>query len=617
MLLDSDDEEPPSKSQPAKFEDNPVFEDEADDESSSEIIQTLDLTFGTAVMKVAVMPLPAEMGEDATKQKAPILGDKMVFAVSCITNDVYLVTTPLTPPSYEAKQRPELKKDLLAGKAGSGSWGESLVLLKGQQKMSDGIAISLVLPGENERSPKTTTAVVASHSREASGILSLWDVPLDSKAKPGRALEPFQTEFLPKPLTSISFNPTHTTQLLTVSSTHGVRIYDFALPSLPPDPEATGPFPAQGSWLLTLYQPFIRPSSMRKSVVDAAWVSHGHAVFALLADGMWGIWDIDGAGPGKAGQSMATKLKMGVRGAALTAFSVSGFVEGTSSLRSVVVPSRDSQSGEFAPMTPHTRKAASVAMSAATTADRLATIHGGVKVTSLPSTGKAIPDESLVLWVGSYDHVCVIPLVSKFWEAQLRKPSGGGLFSGAQPTKMIKLQELSTGLLGERCCGVGLLVESSKGLSQDTNGLPVEVLVRGETRLVVVREGDSGTGKKVGTLVNTRRRLFSDRHKSDAIIVHGGKSRTASTNFNLSTVKTGSLRFKQPLQIENGGDATPKPRSGFAFMDDLDAAADVTGNDDSRDVDAEMLDIMGIDQALATMEGTNRGGRKKVVFEED
>ena len=53
-------------------------------------------------------------------------------------------------------------------------------------------------------------------------------------------------------------------------------------------------------------------------------------------------------------------------------------------------------------------------------------------------------------------------------------------------------------------------------------------------------------------------------------------------------------------------------------MDDLDAAADVTGNDDSRDVDAEMLDIMGIDQALASMEGQGRaGGRKRVVFEED
>lgn len=621
MLIDSDDDEPPAKSQSAiKFEDKPVFEDEVEDEPHPEVVQTLDLTFGTAVMKVAVMPLPAEVGEDTTKKKAPILEDKMVFAVSCVTNDVYLVTTPLTPPSNEAKQRPELKKDLLAGKAGSGAWGESLVLLKGQIKMSDGISISLVLPGENERSPKTARAVVASHSREASGVLNLWDIPLDAKSKPEPTIEPFQSEFLPKPLASISFNPTHSTQLLTVSSAHGVRIYDFALPSLPPDPEATGPFPAQGSWLLTLYQPFVRPSSMRKPIVDATWVSHGHAVFALLADGMWGIWDIDGAGPGKTGPSMSSKLKMGVRGAALTAFSVSGFVEGTSSLRSVVAPNRDSQSGEFAPMTPHTRKAASVAMSAATTADRLATIHGGIKVTSLPSTGKAIPDESLALWVGSYDHVCVIPLVSKFWEAQLRKPSGGGvgLFSGGQPARMIKLQELSTGLLGERCCGVGLLV----GSSRENGALPVEVLIRGESRLVIAREGASGQGKAPGTLVSTRRRLFSDRQKSDALIVHGGsKSRTASTNFNLSTVKTGSLRFKQqqrPLQIENGGDgATPKPRSGFAFMDDLDAAADVTGNDDSRDVDAEMLDIMGIDQALASMEGTNRGGRKRVVFDED
>ena len=617
MIIDSDEEEPRAKSSAVKFEDKPLFEDEADDDDNGEPVQTLDLTFGTAVMKVAVMPVPAEVGEDATKKQAPILGDKMVFAVSCITNDVYLVTTPLTPPSNEAKQRPELKKDLLAGKAGSGAWGESLVLLRGQMKMSDGVAISLILPNESERSPKTARAVVASHSREASGVLNFWDVPLDATTKSEKTLEPFQTEYLPKPLRSIVFNPTHSTQLLTVSSTHGVRIYDFALPSLPPDPEATSTFPAQGSWLLTLYQPFVRPSSMRKPIVDAAWIAHGHAIFALLADGMWGIWDIDGAGPGKTGASLATKLKMGVRGAALTAFSASGFIDGTSSLRSVVAPSRDSQSGEFAPMTPHTRKAASVAMSAATTADRLATIHGGISVTSLPSAGKAIPDESLSLWVGSGDHVCVIPHVSKFWAAQLSKPSGGaGLFSSGQSSRMTKLQELSIGLLGERCCGVGMLLSPAR--TQD-GGLPVEVVIRGETRLVIVREGPSSSSK-TSTALTTRRRLFSDRHASDAIIVHGGnKSRAASANFNLSTVKTGSLRFKQnPLQSE-GADPTPaKPRYGFSFMDDLDAAADVTGNDDSRDVDAEMLDIMGIDQALASMEGQGRaGGRKRVVFEED
>lgn len=631
MIIDSDDDEPSVKSQAApKFEDKPQFEDEVEDTPYPEIIQTLDLTLGTAVLNVAVMPLSAKPEHDGSHAKAiAILGEKMIFAVSCVTNDVYLITLPLTPPSPESKARPELKRDLLAGKAGSGAWGETLILLGGQTKLSDGIAIGLVRPESSERSVKPARAVVAAHSREASGVLRLWHIPLDPKAKPERAIEPFQSEFLPHPLTSISFNPTHRTQLLAVSSPHGVRIYDFALPSLPPDPEATGPFPAQGSWLLTLYQPFARPSSLRKSIVDAAWIAHGHAVFALLADGMWGIWDIEGAGISTSGPSMSNMLKLGVRGAALTAFSVSGYTEGTSSLRSVA-SHKGTQSGEFAPMTPHTRRQATAAISSAATADRLATIHGGIHVSPLPPSGKALPDESLALWVGSHEHVVVIPEVSRFWASQLKKGSGGGMdLFGSQPTKMLKLQDLSTGLLGERCCGIALITDPSKANYKTYNeeGLAAEVLVRGETRLVVVREGEDGPSKKIGTVATTRRRLFSE-NKSNAIIVHGKPSRATSASFNLSTAQPGSLRFKPSLKTDGGtttgatraasGAFACRPQVGFNFADTMNAAADVTEENQNRDVDAEILDIMGIDQALETLEGSGRGaGRKKVLFGED
>ncbi|KFH48260.1 hypothetical protein ACRE_008930 [Hapsidospora chrysogenum ATCC 11550] len=631
MIIDSDDDEPPAKAQTApKFQDKPEFEDDVEDTPYPEITQTLDLTLGTAVLKVAVMPLSAKPEHDgAYTESAAILGEKMIFAVSCVTNDVYLITLPLTPPSPESKARPELKRDLLAGKAGSGAWGESLVLLGGQRKLSDGIAIGLVVPDASVPSVKSIRAVVAAYSREASGVLKLWDVPLDPKARFERAIEPFQSEYLPNPLTSISFNPTRKTQLLAVSSPHGVRVYDFSVPSLPPDPEATGPFPAQGSWLLTLYQPFSRPSSMRKPIVDAAWISHGHAVFALLADGMWGIWDIDGAGIRTSGPSMSAKLKLGVRGTALTAFSVSGYLEGTSSLRSVATH-KETRSGEFAPMTPHTRRQATAAISTAATADRLATIHGGIAVRPLPPTGKALACESLALWVGSHEHVAVIPDVSRFWASQLQKGSGGGvdLFGASQsPTRMLKLHDLSTGLLGERCCGVSLIVDPARANNTTYNdgGLAVDVLVRGETRLVVVREGDDGPGKKIGGAVTTRRRLFSGK-QSSAIIVRGQQPRAASTSFNLSRVQPGSLRMKPSFQRDDGtmaggtqganGGLGSRPQVGFNFAATLNEAADVTGEDSGRDVDAEMLDIMGIDQALESLEGGRGAGRRKGLFEE-
>ncbi|KAL6804270.1 hypothetical protein J3E68DRAFT_201130 [Trichoderma sp. SZMC 28012] len=642
MIIDSDDDEPPAKSQAAQgYVDKPEFEDAVEKTPYPEIVQTLDLAFGTAVLKVAVMPLVPCSSAEAGSNGEPILAERMVFAVSCATNDVYLVTLPLTPPSPESKARPELRADLLAGKAGSGSWGESLTLLGGQTKHSEGLAITMVAPKSIDSSKKPLRAVVAAFSRQASGVLHLWDLALDDRSPSQRPVEPFQSEFLPAPLTSISFNPTNTSQLLAVSSPHAVRIYDFAQSSLPSDPDARGPFPTQGSWLLSLYQPFTKTSSSRKPILDAAWIAHGRAVFALLADGMWGIWDIEGAKPLQSGAALSNKLKSGVQGAALTAFSVSGYVEGTGSLRTIATQQKEKHAGEFAPMTPHTRKQAAASLTSTTAAsvDRLFAVRGGVKSIGLPYTpGKALQDESLALWIGGLENVCVIPGVLRFWDSQLRRGSGGGvnLFSGAQPTRMLKLVDLSTGLLGERCCGVGLIPDSSKNDEDipDDGGLPVDVLIQGESRIVIVREGEDGPGRKIGAVVASHRKRLFSRSDKEAIIVHGKQDRSAGLSFNLSTVKPGTLRQKPPVRDElegngngNGNGAsdrsddaptpTTRARAGFGFTDTLSAAADVTADFTTRDVEAEMLDIMEIDQALNNMEDYRGSGRKKVFFEED
>ncbi|KAL3951754.1 hypothetical protein ACCO45_013471 [Purpureocillium lilacinum] len=623
MIIDSDDDELPAKTHATpKFEDKPEFEDVAEQTPYAEIIQTLDLTLGTAVLNVAVMPMAPCTSEEAAAGDAPILAEKMVFAVSCITSDVYVISLPLTPPSPESKARPDLRTDLLSGRAGSGAWGESLVLLGGQTRHSDGLAMTLLRPKSPERRG-AGRAIVAACSRQASGTLHLWDVSLDDKNKPDRAVEPFQTEFLPEPLSAISFNPTRNTQLLTVSPHQAARIYDFAVSSLPPDSDATGPFPSQGSWLLSLYQPFARPSAARKPILDAAWVSHGRAVFALLADGMWGIWDVDGVSPSSPSAAVATRLKSGVRGAALTAFSVSGYVEGTGALRSVAAQAKENQTGEFAPMTPHTRRQATASLSAATSLDRLSTVRGGVSTVALPSTGRTAQDESLVLWVGGYEHVCVIPGVSRFWESQLRRGSGGGvnLFSGAQPTRMVKLLDLSTGLLGERCCGVSLVADPSRsGDHVDSDGgLPVDVLLRGETRIVIVGQGDDGPGKRVGGVVDAqRKRLFSKGERSDAIIEAELLVQPQHVQA-WHTETEGAERPGRLGSVPGAGDSpsvAPRRRVGFDFMNTLEDAADVSA-DLSRDVEAEMLDIMEIDQALESMEGSRGNARKRVFFEED
>ncbi len=206
---------------------------------------------------------------------------------------------------------------------------------------------------------------MAAHAREGVGTLRLWDIALNAKTSSGdgsedRPLEPFQTEYLPTPLTGVAFNPVHNTQLLATASPHAVRIYDYSVPSIPPERHLEGPFPSQGSWLLSLYPPFARGSltpTARKPIVGAAWIVHGRAVLTLLADGQWGIWDIEGTGPALGGAAPpAVSSARRARACAARRSRPSarrGSFEGTSPLRNPAVRRPE---GDFMPMTPHTRR---------------------------------------------------------------------------------------------------------------------------------------------------------------------------------------------------------------------------------------------------------------------
>ncbi|KAI0205966.1 hypothetical protein F4808DRAFT_186717 [Astrocystis sublimbata] len=641
MIIDSDDED---TAQEEPFADQPQFEEDLDDECTHpEIVQTLDLEFDTPVFHISSLPITPCLSGDASWDGVDILKHKIVFAVSCATRDVFLVTLPLVPASPLSKARSDLQESLLAAKAGNGKWGEMVTLLAGQQKPSDSLAMSLVKPRtvhdrskSSERSQSTGRSlhrvIVAAHSREASGTLRLWDAPLEDTMKPNSPIEPFQTEYLPKPLTSISFNPTHSTQLLCNASPAAVRIYDYNVASMPHDDLSEGPFPMQGSWLISLYPPFIRQATMRKPILAASWVARGRAIFVLLADGQWGIWDIDGVSP--QGSAHFGKPGSGILGDAITKFNVSGYVEGTSPLRNPASQRMSGTASEFVPMTPHSRRDA---LASSSGPERLSLVSGGVIVTPLPAGTSTTADENVTLWIGSSDHVFTIPGLLKFWDAQIRKGSGGGvnLFSGAQPTRMIRLSDLSVGLMGERCTGVGAIVRFSEtgGMSTPgSEGLPVDIVVCGESRLIIVRESEAAVGARIGGVISRRQRQSDRDRDNSAIIVHPRPEQPSSVTYNLSIGPRRKLSrplfthtYDEPTNIgttqidehNSTAGATPsKPSSGFAFAANLEFAADLEQDDeDERDVEVEMLDIMEIDRELDALD-TGRGrGRKKVMFE--
>ncbi|KAK0712701.1 hypothetical protein B0T26DRAFT_677127 [Lasiosphaeria miniovina] len=674
MILDSDDDDP-SPSAPTVFVDKPEFENPAAPSSPlPEITQTLDLAFGTAILQIAVLPMSPCGAEDAAWNGAEILKTKLVFAVTCATNDTYVVTLPLTPPSHESKLRPELRQGLLAGSAGKGLWGETLTLLGGQARPSEGIAMTLVKqkPGSRSRSLEraaaskgpVTRAIVSAYSREASGTLRFWDVTLDSTPGHVAHVDPFQTEYLPSPLASISFNPLNVTQLLTIASPHAVRIYDYSIPSLPSDDTSEGPFPTQGSWLVSLYPPFTRGSAMstaRKPIIAADWIAHGRAILTLLADGQWGIWDINGGGPTSSsgsGGSLFSKAGAGLRGSAITSFSVSGHMEGTSPLRNPAAQNAAPSSGEFVPMTPHTRRDA-IAASMIGGSEKLAAVRGGIHVAKLaPRRGAEPGDESAILWLGGADPiVSVIPVISRFWDAQLRRAGGGGvnLWSGAQPTRMIRLADLSVGLLGERCTGAIAIPKQSRSVfgtkrpsspgengTPSPEGLPVEVLVQGESRIVVVHESEEATSSLTSRLVGARKKTRPDNGTAKAILAFPRPEKPNSVAFNLSVSRAGAGLLRQrprgsakglfgdvdePVDIRPSteapdaeGQAPNRPRdAGLMFINDLNFAADVPDDESEaaeRDIEQEMRDIMEIDRELEQMESDRERGTKRVFFEE-
>ncbi|KAK9418283.1 hypothetical protein SUNI508_08244 [Seiridium unicorne] len=642
MIIDSDEEDTTSAGKhTSAFVDKPEFEDTVgDDENSrSEITQALDLSLGTAVTQIATLPMTPCTADDAAWEGAEVLKERIVFAVACASREVYFVTLPLTPPSPASKARDDLRENLLGGKAGNSKWGETLTLLNGQQKPSDGLAITLIKPKpvserskSSERSRSTgrvaPRAVVAAHSKEGPGTLRLWDVPLEKPTK-DRPIEPFQTEFLPSPLSGISFNPTHSTQLLCNASPHAVRIYDYAQASMPPDDLSEGPFPSQGSWLISLYPPFARPTPSRKPILAASWIAYGRAVLVLLADGQWGIWDIDGVSP--QGPALFGKPGSGIKGAALTSFSASGYVEGTSPLRTFGSSRTSGVGSDFVPMTPHSRREAPI--SASSGPERLAAVQGGILVTPLPARATTTADESAVLWIGGAEHVVVIPGVLKFWEAQLRKGGGGGvnLFSGAQPTRMVKLNDLVVGLMGERCIDVGAIPKLDVDDNPNNEGLPIEIVICGESRLVVVHESDTVVGTRIGGVRGSlQRKLSHGARASGAVTVYPQPALPPSKEFNLSVRKRGTLgrpqiQSEKPsetvLPSTEQGDSTPATYSGFDLAKSLNAAADVMEVDDQEERDYEqeletdMLGLMDIESTLDAMEDDRGRGRKKVNFD--
>lgn len=487
ISLDSDDEGDSGKN----FEDKPEFEDEEGEldplRPYPDILQELDLYFGTDVLDLAVLPGPI-LKDDRPSWRGPDhIKQKMIFAIACADNTVRLVTLPLAPPSPKSKARPELLSDFTLAAPGNGSWGEKVVVLNGHLKPSDGVSMTLEFvnnpnktPGEEGESVEPYI-IVASHSREVTGRLLLFRASIKL---PKPALDPFQSVYLASPAKTISFKPTlhkqHASHLLVADSIGVCRIYDYKTSSDITEDSTDNPVLEQGTWLLSLYTGFqsARSDSQtpqigthtgfgRKIIVDAQWVLSGRGVIVLLSDGEWAIWDIEGIGPGT---SQSLLSRHGIKGGSRSEYSLTGFIDATPKSRTSGAP--QPTTSKFAPMTPGTRK--SIDPFASRGANSF--VRGQISVLDVPSTSPTrAADESVLFWLG--ETFMLLPHLAKYWAANVGKKSGASsFFTGTSGSRALRIENVE--LQGERCSAVTQIPSST--------GLQVDIVIVAEHRFVIL-----------------------------------------------------------------------------------------------------------------------------------
>ncbi|TVY80619.1 Nucleoporin [Lachnellula suecica] len=480
ISLDSDDE----GSAAPKFEDKPEFEEDEEEQDPSKpypaILQTLDLYFGTDVLHLALLPAPAIKAEGSSWRGLEPVKNKIVFTAACADNTLKLVTLPLTPPSPESKARPEFRSTFTEAFPGKGKWGETVVSLIGHEKPSDGVAMTADFgksPYRQDYGSTETQIVVASHSREVTGLLLLYRISVKS---PEPHIKSFQRICLASPAKSISFNPSlsgeRSSQLLIAHTTGTCRIYDYLRLSTKHEEGSETDEAQRGSFLLSLHAGFQNTKDQhpphigmhagfgRKSIVDAQWVSAGAAVIVLFSDGEWAVWDIEGVAPN------APKVNT-IRGGAKTEYSLTGFIDAATKSRASG-PQQITSSKTFAPMTPSTRKATEPFGAKGLSSS----VQGHISVVEIAAASPTSQsEESIVFWLG--ENYTTIPSLSKYWAANSRKGGSGNLFNNnSTGSRMLRLDGID--LQGERCSGI----------EQITKPYPSspEILVLGEHRFAIL-----------------------------------------------------------------------------------------------------------------------------------
>ncbi|KAK8221895.1 hypothetical protein M8818_000060 [Zalaria obscura] len=459
-------------------DDEPMYESDEEEDGDPEqsypaIIQQLDLPMGHHVTDVAVPDLPPDSKLMSTMSVPSLFEDFIVVAVACSDCTAKVIMLPLLPPSEGSRRKKNLGVRVC-----------SLNGISDAREVVRTISLSWTSsqPSADEDMDidhdKAVDLLVALCTSEQSGRLLVYRVPA---ARDGRRsnflksnVEPVQSLFLPCNPVKIAFNAAHHpskrhSQLLIADMQGCLRIYDpLAIKS------QRGR--SLGAWHMTFTSSFRMPKNtssnapglaQRKKILDSRWVFGGKAIIALLDDGEWGVWDVEGITPKSQTKSSGTSP---------AGFSIHGFLnDGASADTS---DSRVKSSSRLAPMTPNTRRVRQENLfegpkSAPGTAPR-----GGISVAST-STPHGTADDSIVLWYNNDAYA--IPSLTTFWQRSINSSGRdtGSLYSPG----LSRLEGLD--LFGEIINHVDQFSSraSSTGLGSIAQR---DVLITGEHRMIVL-----------------------------------------------------------------------------------------------------------------------------------
>ncbi|KAI9851966.1 MAG: hypothetical protein M1838_002255 [Thelocarpon superellum] len=533
MIIDSDEDEPGKGASAPPVEEGFEAEELMDPCAPfPPIIQYLDLPLGTEVLQLSFPPVPPEAAHTSHSSVPLMMAHKLFMVAACSDQTVRLISLPLTPPSHGLKASRERAGSTTAAKHGLGRWDEQVVMLGSSTALQDvprGVDLTvtprestLVDEGDGDdedagmedrhttraRSRQRSTdtdpingdqewdLLVAAHSPEVSGMLFIFRAPIVAVSSPTDAstknyviavdhVVAIDIHTLSSPASSLCFNPSRHqrrhSQLLVVGTKGDVRVFECVPPpsrgsrassrrSSLMDPGKS----ERGSWLITLYPAFDREH--RKRILDAKWVLGGKGILALLADGEWGVWDIEGGAPGHNGSQ-----RDGLHGSAKTAWNLSGWVEDSSSKGK-----RDGASTptDFAPRTPYSRRREERRWFAGVAPSGSGYAQGGIAVRPLPGRkGEPSADEAIVMWRDG----CIVmtPSLRAYWETQVtRRRNGGSLYSADGRDRLTKMEGIRLG--GEMVTTADIFPSRDDSpTSRASRALP-EVLVVGEHRLLIV-----------------------------------------------------------------------------------------------------------------------------------